>query len=85
MNKSIVAIIPAKGNSQRVKNKNLKLFLKKPLIEWTIKSALESKYISKVCVTSENKKILNFKKVSYKFNIKTKKISQCIYYARRSS
>jgi CMP-N,N'-diacetyllegionaminic acid synthase len=62
MNKSIVAIIPAKGNSQRVKNKNLKLFLKKPLIEWTIKSALESKYISKVCVTSENKKILNFTK-----------------------
>jgi CMP-N-acetylneuraminic acid synthetase len=76
MQKSIVAIIPAKGNSRRVKNKNLKLFLKKPLIEWTIKSALKSKYISEVYVTSENKKILNFiKKFPINSILRPKKLS----------
>ena len=65
---TFLAVIPARGNSQRIKNKNLIKLNKKPLIYWTIKSALESKYISDVCVTSDSEKILNYCK---NFDVKT--------------
>jgi len=39
----IIAIIPARGGSTRIKNKNIKIFNKKPLIVWTIEAALSSK------------------------------------------
>ena len=37
--KKILALIPARGGSKGIKNKNIKLFNGKPLIEWTIRSA----------------------------------------------
>jgi len=60
--KEIIAVIPAKGNSTRIKNKNIKKFLNTSLLEITIKNALNSKYISDVCVTSESRKILSIAK-----------------------
>jgi len=65
---TFLAVIPARGNSQRIKNKNLIKLNKKPLIYWTIKSALKSKYISDICVTSDSEKILNYCK---NFDVKT--------------
>ena len=64
----ILAIIPARGNSKRIKNKNTKVIAGKPLIAWTIKSALRSKFINEVYVSSDSKKIL---KISKKFHAKT--------------
>ena len=66
--KSFLAVIPARGNSQRIKNKNLFKLNNKPLIYWTIKSAVDSKFVSDVCVTSDSNKILNYCK---KLNILT--------------
>jgi len=66
--KLFLAVIPARGNSQRIKGKNLIKLNKKPLIYWTIKSALKSKYISDVCITSDSEKILNYCK---NFDVKT--------------
>ena len=37
--KKILAIIPARGGSKGIKNKNIKNINKKPLIFWTIKEA----------------------------------------------
>lgn len=34
-----IAIIPARKNSQRIKNKNIKIFNGKPIIFWPIKTA----------------------------------------------
>ena len=48
-----IAIIPCRRNSKEVKNKNIKIFNKKPLLYWTIKSARSSSLISKVFVTSD--------------------------------
>ena len=61
MNK-ILAFIPARGGSKGIPNKNIKLFNGKPLIEWTINSALKSKLISKVIVSSDSQKILSISK-----------------------
>ena len=56
---NIIAIIPARDGSIRLKNKNLKKLLNKPLIFWTIKEALKSKFIKKIIISSDSKKILN--------------------------
>lgn len=58
MNK-ILAFIPARGGSKGIPDKNIKLFNNKPLIEWTINSALKSKLVDKVIVSSDSKKILS--------------------------
>ena len=61
---SLVAVIPARGGSKRIKNKNLKNFKGKPLIQWTIETALNSKYIKKLIVSTDSHEIV---KVSEKF------------------
>ena len=57
---NIVAIIPARGNSKEIKNKNIINFCDKPLIYWTIQQSLGSKYINEnVYVSSDSEEILN--------------------------
>lgn len=58
----ILAIIPARGGSKEIPKKNVKIFNGRPLIEWTIKSALKSKLINKIIVSSDSKKILSMSK-----------------------
>ena len=58
--KSFIAIIPARGNSQRIKNKNIAFCNGKPLIYWTIKAAKKLKFINNICVTSDSEKILKY-------------------------
>ena len=61
-NKKVIALIPARSGSKGVKNKNIKPFLDKPLIYWTIKAAKESKYIDDILVSTDSKKIANIAK-----------------------
>ena len=56
-NKKILAIIPARKGSKGLKDKNIKRFAGKPLIYWSIKSAKKSKYINKIIVSTDSKKI----------------------------
>jgi N-acylneuraminate cytidylyltransferase len=63
-----LAIIPARSGSKRIKNKNLKFFHGKPLIYYSIKALKDSKIFSKIHVSSNSDKILNY---SNKLNIKT--------------
>tara|TARA_Y100001970_G_scaffold293953_1_gene445019 strand:- start:5765 stop:6475 length:711 start_codon:yes stop_codon:yes gene_type:complete len=53
----ILAIVPARSGSKGVKNKNKKIIAKKPLIFWTLKNALASKYIDYVLVTTDSEDI----------------------------
>ena len=55
--KNITAIIPARGGSKGIQNKNIKEFAKKPLIVHTIEYAFESKLINEVVVSTDNNKI----------------------------
>mgnify|MGYP003972424137 CR=1 FL=1 len=65
---NIVAIIPARGGSKGLPNKNIIDFCGKPLIAWTIEQCLSSKYISDVWVSSDSQEILS---VSEKYGAKT--------------
>jgi N-acylneuraminate cytidylyltransferase len=55
--KKIIAIIPARGGSKRIPQKNIIDLGGKPMIAWTIEAALKSRYISKVVVSTDNKDI----------------------------
>ena len=56
MNKCI-AIIPARGNSKRIPRKNIKDFLGKPLIAYSIEVALQSNLFQKVIVSTDDEEI----------------------------
>lgn len=52
-----IAIIPARGGSKRIPRKNIKEFYGKPLISYSIETALESKLFDKVVVTTDDEEI----------------------------
>lgn len=56
---NIVCIIPARGNSKEIIDKNIINFCGKPLIAWSIEQALASNHINSVYVSSDSDKILN--------------------------
>jgi len=56
-NKKILAIIPAREGSKRIPLKNIKLLNKKPLIYYTIKTALTCLLIDKIIVSTDSKRI----------------------------
>ncbi|MCX6163723.1 MAG: acylneuraminate cytidylyltransferase family protein [Ignavibacteriae bacterium] len=66
--KSILALIPARSGSKGLPGKNIKVINGKPLIEWSIVCALKSKYIDKVIVSTDSKKIASISK-KYKAEI----------------
>lgn len=66
-NKKVIAVIPARGGSKGVPNKNIKTFNGLPLINWTIFSACESKIIDEIYINSDSEEILDIAR-------KTKKV-----------
>ncbi len=52
-----IAIIPARGGSKRIPRKNIKDFFGKPLIAYSIQTALESKLFDKIIVTTDDEEI----------------------------
>ena len=57
MTKKSVAIIPARGGSKRIPKKNIKFFLGKPIIAYSIELALKSGLFEKVIVTTDDNEI----------------------------
>ena len=60
-------IIPARGNSKRIKNKNVRIFNGMPIIYYSIDSALKSNLFNKIHISTDNIKI---KKIVEKKGIK---------------
>jgi CMP-N-acetylneuraminic acid synthetase len=60
MNESIkiLGIIPARAGSKRVPGKNTKLLHGEPLVCYAMEAALQSKYITRVVVSSDSKEVL---------------------------
>jgi len=61
-NKTFLAVIPARGGSKRLPNKNILDLKGKPLIVWSIEAAKKSKYIDEIVVSSDSDKILEIAK-----------------------
>jgi pseudaminic acid cytidylyltransferase len=53
-----VAVIIARGNSQRIKNKNIKIFFGKPIIERTFNLLKSFKIFDKIILNTDSKKII---------------------------
>lgn len=49
-----LSIIPARSGSKRLPDKNIKSLCGKPLLAWSIESALNSKYIDEVVVSTDS-------------------------------
>lgn len=62
MQQGNVAIIPARGGSKRIPRKNIKDFLGKPIIEYSIDSALRSKLFERVIVSTDSLEIAEIAK-----------------------
>lgn len=55
--KTVLAIIPARGGSKGIPGKNIKLLAGKPLIVWTIEVAKQSKLVDRVIVSTDDENI----------------------------
>ena len=52
-----VAIIPARGGSKRIPNKNIKPFIGKPIIAYSIEAALETGIFTRIIVSTDSEEI----------------------------
>lgn len=60
----MIALIPAKGSSERIPNKNKTLIAGKPLLGWTIEALKESQLVSSIYVSSES---IEIEKITIEF------------------
>ena len=67
-----LTIIPARKNSKRLKNKNLKLFFNKPLINFTFDLAKKIKKFDYILLSSNDDKIIKIAKKN-KINVPFKR------------
>lgn len=56
-NKKILGLIPARGGSKGIKDKNIIDLCGKPLIAYSVECGIQSKYIDSVVVTTDSEKI----------------------------
>ena len=59
-NHPVIALIPARGGSKGVSRKNMRVIAGKPLIEFTVQAALNSRYVDFVYLSSEDDEILSY-------------------------
>jgi N-acylneuraminate cytidylyltransferase len=63
-NMKTLAIIPARGGSKRIPRKNIKLFLGKPIINYSIEVALQSNCFDEVMVSTDDNEIADVAKAA---------------------
>ncbi len=52
-----ICIIPARGGSKRIPRKNIKLFLGKPIISYSIQAAIQSEMFDEIMVSTDDLEI----------------------------
>ena len=57
-----ICIIPARGGSKRIPRKNIKNFCGKPIISWSIETALNCKCFNRVIVSTDDNEIAEVSK-----------------------
>jgi CMP-N-acetylneuraminic acid synthetase len=69
-NRTFLAIIPARGGSKRLPRKNILDLNGKPLIAYSIEAGLNSEYVDRVVVSSDDNEIL---KIAEEYKVETLK------------
>ena len=82
MKKKIIGFIPARSGSTRIKNKNIKLINKRPLIYWTVSKALRAKVFDKIIFSSDSE---SYFKILMKFLKKDKQNFQNLVFDKRDT
>jgi len=59
-----IAIIPARGGRKRIPQKNIQLFLGRPIIEYSIETALQSGLFNEVMVSTNDNEIAEVSKIA---------------------
>jgi len=62
----VTALVPMKGNSERVPNKNIRPLNGKPVCHWILESLSKSKYINEIIINTDSDKI---KEIVSDFNL----------------
>ena len=76
MKNQFYGLIPARGGSKGIKNKNIIDLGGKPLIQYSIEAAKKSRYLGDFIVSSDSKKILNIaKNLNINTHLRPKSIS----------
>lgn len=57
--KRVLAVVPARGGSKGIPGKNLVLLCGKPLLQWTIEAAQNSRYVDRLVLSSDDEMICN--------------------------
>lgn len=60
--KRVLALVPARGGSKGIPGKNIRPLAGKPLIAWSIEHGLESRYIDRVVVSTDDVRIARIAK-----------------------
>jgi CMP-N,N'-diacetyllegionaminic acid synthase len=63
----LLAIIPARGGSKRLPQKNIRLLGGRPLVAWSIRSALEAELFCDVLVSTEDQRVAEAAKAAGAF------------------
>ena len=58
MSGTVVGLVPMKQHSERVPNKNVRLFNNKPLYHWVVESLLRAESITSVLINTDSPRIL---------------------------
>ena len=65
-NEKIIAIIPARGGSKGIKNKNIYPINGKPLVYWTVYASQMAECIDKVIIATDSEEIKSNKNEKYR-------------------
>lgn len=69
-----IAIIPARGGSKRIPRKNIKPFMGKPIIAYSIEAALQSGLFEEVMVSTDDEEIAG---IACKYGLKSSFYAEC--------
>lgn len=56
-NTKVTALVPMKGNNERVPDKNIRLLDGKPVCYWVLESLSRSKHVDEVIINTDSTKI----------------------------
>lgn len=73
---NITALVPMKGHSERIPNKNIRLLAGKPVFHWIVESLCKSKYIDEIIIDTDSKEIA--KSATTNFNVKILERPECL-------